>query len=158
MTAGKPYLVRWGDYDYEFLDPVFRGVSINSAALQDVTFPGGAFKGTYDAIAFQQGNPNILLMGTDNTLFWPQPDPDDPSAYPTIGACRAYFELEGAAQAPERIVLNFNDNAPAITTNLEDVRGQKEDVRVEKVLKDGIMYIRRGGVVYDVLGRVIQER
>ena len=158
ITAGKPYLVRWGNYDYEFHDPVFRGVSISSAALQDVTFPGGAFKGTYDAIAFPQGNPNILLMGTDNTLFWPQPDPDDPSAYPTIGACRAYFELEGAAQAPERIVLNFNDNAPAITTSLEDVRGQMEDVRAEKVLRDGVLYILRGGVVYDVLGRVIQER
>jgi hypothetical protein len=92
-------------------------------------------------------------MGTDNTLFWPQPDPDDPSAYPTIGACRAYFELDGAQQAPERIVLNFNDENGA--TGIENLR---EDGKAVKFLENGILYILRDGVVYDTLGRVIQER
>ena len=159
MTAGKPYLVRWGNYDYELYDPVFRGVSITDATLHDVLFPGGAFKGTYDAIPFPQSNPNILLMGADNSLFWPQPDPNDPSVYPTIGACRAYFELESTAQAPDRIILNFNNNAPAITTDVEIVEGQKSKVkgRGEKVLRDGVLYILRDGIVYDVLGRKISN-
>ena len=104
-----------------------------------------------------QSNPNLLLMGADNSLFWPQPDPNDPSVYPTIGACRAYFELESAAQAPDRIILNFNNNAPAITTDVENVRGQMEDVRCEKVLRDGVLYILRDGIVYDVLGRKISN-
>ena len=155
LTAGKPYLVRWEYYYDDYLNPVFRGVSIGSATPQDVTFPGGAFKGTYDAIPFTQSNPNILLMGANNTLFWPQPDPYDPSAYPTIGACRAYFELDGAAQAPERIVLNFNDNAPAIATELKEVRGLKDEVRCEKILRNGVLYILRGNTTYDLLGRLV---
>jgi len=154
ITAGKPYLVGWND-EFVLHNPVFRGVSISSAALQDVTFPGGAFKGTYDAIPFTQSNPNILLMGADNTLFWPQPDPNDPSAYPTIGACRAYFELDGAAQAPERIVLNFNDNAPAIATDINSSFTNSSFTNCTKFLRNGVLYIRRDGATYDVLGRLV---
>ena len=168
MTAGKPYLVKWNGDD-EIIDPVFRGVSITDATLHDVLFPGGAFKGTYDAIPFPQSNPNILLMGADNSLFWPQPDPNDPSVYPTIGACRAYFELESAAQAPDRIILNFNNNAPAITTDVENVRGQMAECPPDgtggtasaeggtKVLIEDLLYILRDGIVYDVLGRKISN-
>jgi hypothetical protein len=65
--------------------------------------------------------------------------------------------LESAAQAPDRIILNFNNNAPAITTDVENVRGQMEDVRCEKVLRDGVLYILRDGIVYDVLGRKISN-
>ena len=49
------------------------------------------------------------------------------------------------------------DNAPAITTDVEIVGGQMEDVRCEKVLRDGVLYILRDGIVYDVLGRKISN-
>ena len=66
---------------------------------------------------------------------------------------RAWFSDTEIAPCPVELL-----EVHLFPTDVKDVRGQMEDVRAEKVLRDGVLYILRGGVVYDVLGRVIQER
>ena len=66
------------------------------------------FIGTYDSLSFDGENKNILFLGADNMLYFPQPDltdPDNPKN-PFIGAQRAYFELGDGIQS---IVLDFGD-------------------------------------------------
>ena len=64
---------------------------------------------------------------------------------------RAWFRDSEIAPYPVEML-----DIRLLPTDVKDVRGQMEDVRVEKFLRDGILYIRRGGVVYDVLGHKVQ--
>ena len=108
IPAGTPFIVRWGTPDDNpgtaLTDPVFEKVNVKSS-LNEVPFTGGAFKGTYAWQEYTQENKSILLLGAENTLYWPQPDGD---TYPSIGAFRAYFELGGGQEARE-FVLNFGE-------------------------------------------------
>ncbi len=119
IAAGTPYIVKWGDKDEpstlegltDIVNPVFTNVTVSNAN-NDVAFTGGAFKGTYASITYTEENKSILFVGGNNSLYWPTADA-------SIGAQRAYFELNDGQQA-RNIVLNFdNDNATGIhsTTN-----------------------------------------
>ena len=87
-----------------------------------------------------------LYLGENDNLYWPDADV-------TVHAFRAYFVVDlGASAAPElRIVTNLND-----ATGVAEVRGQMSDVRAEKFIENGVLYILRDGVVYDALGRIIK--
>ena len=108
IPAGTPFIIRWGTPDDNpgttLTDPVFKGVTVQNSS-NNVPFTGGAFKGTYAWQEYTQENKSILLLGAENTLYWPQPDGD---TYPSIGAFRAYFELGGGQEARE-FVLNFGE-------------------------------------------------
>ena len=149
IEAGVPYIVMWPETSPNFVEnPVFQGVTIENG-LNNVTFTGGAFKGTYAWQQYTEENESILLLGTQNTLYWPKPDGN---TYPSIGAFRAYFELADGQEARE-FVLNFDgDYTTRIisTTNLTnftnsagawfDLSGRKLDT---KPTKKGV-YIYKG--------------
>jgi hypothetical protein len=105
IEAGKPYIVKWTTTAADITNPVFSNVVISSTTPTDITFTGGAFKGTYEKISYTQENKSILFIGTNNTLYWPQPNGN---TYPSIGAFRAYFQLTDGTEARE-FVLNFDD-------------------------------------------------
>ena len=100
---------------YVLADPMFAGVKI-SDDVNHQSFDLGSgksitFKGTYDKLSYDSDTPSILFLGASNTLYWPQ-------SGATIGACRAYFELEGltagepgSQQAVRAFVLNFGDGS-----------------------------------------------
>ena len=149
IEAGVPYIVKWDATTPDYVEnPCFTGVTVEKD-LNNVTFTGGAFKGTYAWQQYTVENKSILLLGTQNTLYWPKPDGN---TYPSIGACRAYFELSDGQQARE-FVLNFDgDYTTRIisTTNLTnytnsagawfDLSGRKLDT---KPTKKGV-YIYKG--------------
>ena len=91
------------------LSPTFEDVTIDAAAKHD--FDNGAsgdqrvrFVGTYKSTAFDADNWSTLLMGSDNTLFYPAKGAG-------IGAQRAYIKIgdDGTAQqASARRVTSFN--------------------------------------------------
>ena len=90
IEAGKPYLIKWDSgSNLTENDLVFSGVVIDSEK-HDVTSTDDklTFKGTYDALEFSSINSTIMLMGEDNKLYYP-----DSGA--SIGAQRAYFQLDG---------------------------------------------------------------
>jgi len=95
IEAGKPYIIKWSD-GTNITDPVFTGVTID-ATTHNVECDLGngksiTFFGTYDYMSFANEDRSILFLGDNNTLYWPQPEG---SNIPSIGACRAYFKLNG---------------------------------------------------------------
>jgi hypothetical protein len=117
IKAGTPYIIKWGTPnnhpDTNLIDPVFQGVTVSNTTPTEVTFTGGAFKGSYNYLKWAAGTeyPSILLLGTGSALFWPDGSDDS-----TLGAFRAYFELTDGQQARE-FVLNFGDEQ---TTRIVD--------------------------------------
>ena len=73
------------------VNPEFTGVTVKEG-LNDVTFKGGSFKGTYAPINWVVETPSILFVGENNQLHWPL-------AGAHLNAFRAYFELADGEQA-----------------------------------------------------------
>jgi hypothetical protein len=131
ITAGKPYIVRWGTPESNpggtITDPVFNGVTVDNTN-RDATFTGGSFKGTYAPMSWDAEDRSILFLGEDNQLHWPL-------AGANINACRAYFQLADGQPAHE-FVLNFSEGS-------EDLSGVKE-VKEVKEVKDNTWYTLDG--------------
>ena len=148
ISAGVPYIIKWSSSD-NIVDPVFSGVAIVSGAPTAVTFTGGKFVGTYDYTQYTNENKSILLLGEDNTLYYPQPaheDPEDETSakvYPSIGAFRAYFQLDDPASV-RAFKLNFGDGE-------QEAQGIKE-------IEDGRLKIENeAGAWYDLQGRRMES-
>ena len=134
IEAGKPYIIKWASgSNLTETDLVFSSKTI-SATTNDVSVTIDAtegqeksitFRGTYASTTFTKENKSILLLGGGNTLYYPKPVLQNPEqaydpetnpyvTFPTIGAQRAYFQLNGleAGEAENSIksfVLNFGD-------------------------------------------------
>ena len=75
------------------VDPVFTSVVISDEEHPATINVGSGtqsvvFKGTYDKVTFDSDENSVLFLGDSNTLYWPQNGA-------SIGACRAYFQLNG---------------------------------------------------------------
>ena len=133
LKAGVPYIIKFdlsGEYaedeyvDYSTLkldNPKFAGVTINNTVNNYDNGASGdervCFLGTYKNISFTDEDKSILLMGGDNTLYWPQSDA-------SIGACRAYFKIGEDGAQPSRITsfnLSFGDDDNTTTGIIEAV-------------------------------------
>ncbi len=115
IEAGKPYIVKWETSQENITDPVFNGVTINTAlnpvattAAEGITI---TFAGAYSPMFIGLERKNMLYMGPDNNLYYP-------SQAMTIGSCRAHFRLEGIeagdptdpASNIREFILNFEEN------------------------------------------------
>jgi hypothetical protein len=120
LTAGTPYIIRWtraSDYvdddAHNIVSPTFSGVTIDATDRPFTsTDKKVTFRGTYAPIEWDTENTNILFLGTNNTLYYPQPKD---GKNPSINACRAYFELNGITVGDpsfsvRSIVFNFDDS------------------------------------------------
>ncbi len=97
-----PVFGKWAD----ITDPTFKDVTIDET-MNDKAFTGVVtFKGTCDARSFTYDDRSILLLGEENTLYWPQ-------SGASIGACRAYFQLADGITAADvndaRLFFGTND-------------------------------------------------
>ncbi len=104
----------WPEGD-NIVNPVFSGVTIANDALTEVSFEGGKFVGTYGYTQFDTDNKSILLLGAENTLYWPKRGA-------SIGAFRAYFDLGSNGDAVREFRLNFGGEGStqgivSLTTN-----------------------------------------
>lgn len=66
----------------------------------------------------------------------------------TIPAHKAYLQLGAANNAPKRIALRFNEEQ-----GIEDV---KADVKAEKFVENGQIFIKRGEAVYNMQGQIVK--
>ena len=128
LVAGTPYIIKWtkaddyvDDNDHNLVNPVFSGVTIDKT---DRSYDNGAsgdarvrFLGTYKSTTFDAEDKSILLMGGENTLYYP-------ASGAGIGAQRAYFKIgdDGALLARRLTAFNIDfgdDEATGIisTTN-----------------------------------------
>lgn len=116
IEAGKPYIVKWTTTGDPIQNPMFTGVTINDT-MHNIASDDGkvTFKGTYSSVKFTEENKSILFLGYDSEdtehhskLYYPQ-------AGATIGACRAYFELNGITAGDpsagvKAFVLSFGED------------------------------------------------
>lgn len=147
IEAGKPYLVKWATPGENLVNPEFNNPALQNANPEEekVTTQDGfvSFVGTYDAQNFLANDTKTLFMSDNNTLYYPDADM-------TMGACRAFFRLSSQAQAPSRIVLNFNGENDATT-----MQNLGQDDQASKFILNGQLFIRHAGVIYDTTGRII---
>ena len=134
ISAGTPYIIRWDKADgydaaapatRDVTSPVFESVTIVKDFNDFESADGKVqFQGRYSAGTYRTEDRSILLLGGDNALYFPQPALTDPTQdynaetnpwlYPSIGACRSFFQLVGieagdpAANVRE-FVLNFGE-------------------------------------------------
>ncbi len=146
LTAGTPYIIKWDKADgydedsedtRDITEPVFTDVTL-SKGFNDIGSNDGkvSFQGRYTAWTYSTEEKSTLLMDADNTLYYPQPDLTDPEnpKYPSIGACRAYFELSNVAPV-RAFVLNFDDEEP--TSINEIVNGKSSNGKSAWYTLDG---------------------
>ena len=113
----------------DIVNPVFTGVTVSSTAAASET-EGSEwvdFVGTYKPAAIYESGTekHDLYLGTTNTLYWP-------NATMTIGAQRAYFQLNNDITAGEpsdpqsagirAFTLNFGDEDTAIKSLSADAK------------------------------------
>ena len=119
QTGRYGYVDGWGDYlqlaefklqgTYE-ADPLgaaaFSGVTIGDAPAATVGSADGKvdFVGSYEPVAFAAGDRSSLLLGPDGALA-------HPAAATTLGACGAWFRLNGlqAGGGVKGYTLDFGD-------------------------------------------------
>ena len=142
IEAGHAYIVKWKTAGDPIENPVFTGVTIvnESPADQAAVSQDGyvSFLGTYSPYDLEKDDKTHLFLGTDDKLYYP-------SAATTIGACRAYFQLDGIEAGDpvatvRAFVLHFGD---------ETVSEVKEVMEVKEV-KDNSWY--------DISGRRLQGK
>jgi len=143
IEAGKPYILRWNDtINEDLVSPTFRSVTVSDTTAY-VDFTHGHFQGSFSANTFA-ANTDILILGQGDTLYRPE-------VQTTLGACRAYFTLNEGTPAPARVIINFEGSG---TDGLDPET--QEALEPKKILKNGVLYIRREGVVYDALGKKVK--
>lgn len=143
MEAGKPYLVT---VPADVENPVFEGVTISDTEVQTVEGGSINFIGTYAPKLL----PTSALYVVGNELRR-----NSTTANVSTNAFRAYFDVPtgSPALAPGirmRIVSGQNT-----ATDVESI--QCLDASVQKVLRDGHLYILRDGRMYNAQGLLIKE-
>ena len=126
IEAGKPYIVKWTTNGQDIFEPEFAGVTVKNTAAMTINSDGDvSFVGSYNPVSIGSEDKTKLYMGANNTLYYP-------SGAMTIGACRAYFQLNNGivAGAPANgvrsIVLNFDDEATGIVSIAQETEIIKE--------------------------------
>ena len=115
-----------------------------------------SFVGGYSTGWLEGNNRMMFSMGANNTLYYPDADL-------LLGAFRAAFRVNDATEAPSRIVLNINGET--VATDLAVLHESDYDFpKVEdkgngvKFIANGQLYIRKGDVIYDSLGRKVKPQ
>lgn len=150
ISAGVPYLVKWDPTEPELIPMplVFHDVHITALVGDTI---GGAdeirFAGNIAIGAVTEKNENHLFVGAANTLYWPEGDN-------RLKGFRAHFRVPATGPAaaprktPARIVLQKET-----TTGIESI--EPSTIRVQKIFRDGKVYILRDGKLYTILGQDI---
>ena len=147
IEAGKPYIIKWtGDSRLE--SPTFTGVTIANTTA-NVNTANVDFIGIYSPLNITEADNTMLYLSNDNTLYYP-------NAEMTIGAFRAYFQLNGitAADLPQSaIVLNFDAEGTTGLNSLTPALSQGEGVYTLDGRKLNAMPTQKG--VYIVNGKKV---
>ena len=143
LVAGKPYLLK---PSVNVANPIFSDVTITATSPVDQTSDTYiSFYGIYSPTELEGGNKNILFLGAENELFWPE-------ATENLNGFRAYFRVKGgAAKVAKRARIINKEEAP---TSLNEVQGN--NLQRTKYIENGQLFILYNGAKYNVQGQVIK--
>ena len=114
LVCGTPYIIMWAE-GTNIVNLVFAGVSVSTQVNDFVDAEAGvSFKGTYTSTTFDAIDKSILYMGSGNTLRYP-------GVGVSIGAFRAYFEIEAETGEVKQFVLNFGDDDPTAVNDIQAI-------------------------------------
>ena len=165
LEAGTPYIIKWdGDGTSNIENPVFEGVTIEATkndydtnAESVTTDERVRFVGTYKSTAFDAENKSILLMGEENTLYYP-------AAGAGIGSFRAYFKIgdddnallarrltsfsidfgEDEEEATGIVEVEANTSLSTLQSSLKDAWHTLDGRRLQGKPTQGGIYIKNG--------------
>jgi len=143
IEAGKPYLVSFPSGS-DITSMTFHDVTITATAPQTVSTTLLDMKGIFAPQNMAADTDNQLFLGADNTLYWS--DGTDP-----LKGFRAYFETKGStplAGIPAR--FSRPKNNPTGTGQIQS------DSNVQKVFRNGQLFIIRDGKQYNVSGVIVK--
>ena len=146
LTAGEPFIVKW-PVGTDIANPVFKDVYISTqtaAKETDVV----TFQGIYAPLKIEGEDNTLLYVGAGDKLYWP-------NAAMSIGAFRAYFQLNGGLTVGDgssdavirRTVLNFGDGTTSIDAASPKSSPEGKDFG-SPLLQEGT-----GEALYDLSGR-----
>ena len=154
IEAGKPYVIRWASGD-AVENPVFENVTITNRTAS-VPAPYFSFVSLYSPKTYAEERTDVVYLGANNTFL--QPDGLTPA---TIGSCRAYFKLsklylQQATTKPLTIITNLS--GAVVPTDIEEIPypAKVNNGEAYKFLRNGILFIERNGVIYNVLGAQVK--
>lgn len=141
LTAGKPYLLQ---PSVNVSNPSFVGVTITETDPVDITTTYVDFKGVYRPTELEGGNKNLLFLGANDELFWPETTGN-------IKGFRAYFEVKGsAAKAAKHARIVKNESQTQAIDNIESTN------TAQKRLIDGQLFIEKNGTLYNACGQRVK--
>ena len=121
IEAGKPYMVKWvineetGDTHID--NPIFKNVTISTAAPTAVTAAGISFTGTFAPLALANGDKTRLWLDDDVRLRWVSGQ--DEQVSPTW----CYWNLNGLdASTLNAIVVTFDDGSMPIVELMDGMK------------------------------------
>ena len=120
LEAGKPYIIRWASGE-NLVSPVFTSVTISNATNNTSTTYVD-FIGTTSPFDFTANDNTKLFVGSENKLYYPNADM-------TLGACRAYFQLNNGLTAADvsGARMSFDEGNDEVTSlNLTPALSQGE--------------------------------
>ena len=127
IVAGKPYIVKWGTANPNYVEsPIFNNVAISSADNPVETAPV-VFRGIYNPLNIgADGDKTILYLSADNKLYYP-------NASMTIGSFRAYFQLKDlvSGELTENGVNNFVLNFGGELNKIENPQSSVYNLKSE---------------------------
>ena len=127
----------------DIVNPIFTGVEFKSTTPAATTKTNANFVGTFVSTTLT-ANSDILYLGPDNTLYYPETDTP-------IKGFRAWFTIHGAAAPVIRRMNIIERTGEATSINL--INDAKND---GKYLENGQLIIIRDGVRYNAMGIMIK--
>ena len=117
MDAGKPYLVKWDTTGDNIENPVFTDVTIKDE-LSSIDAGALRFVGTYEPTVLPTGSKDVLCVGTDGELYYP-------NAGMTLDAFCAYCEVMFSDEGIATDIKGISSKAAAVDGNYYDLQGRK---------------------------------
>ena len=164
LEAGTPYIIKWdGDGTSNIENPVFEAVTIETTkndydtnAKSVTTDERVRFVGTYKSTEFASEDKSILLMGEENTLYYPAEGAG-------VGSFRAYFKIgdegalfarrltsfsidfgEGEEEATGIVEVEANTSLSTLQSSLKDAWHTLDGRRLQGKPTQGGIYIKNG--------------
>jgi len=155
MEAGIPYLISYPSEQGNIVNPFFSDVTFSATTPSGETHDGVTFQGMFGPVHITTYEENTtedyLFLGANNRLMWPNDDGTSMRGY------RAYFIIQRnyvpVSLAPRGTAARFVAR-PKTPTDIESV--QHSEIRSQKVLENGRLYIISNGVKYDAQGKKLR--
>ena len=140
LTEGAPYLIK---PSVDVVNPYFEGVTIYDGNPGSDEFDANIhFHSTFAPTELEGGNKNLLFLGANNELFWPE-------STGNLKAFRAYFEVKGEARKAVHARISKHEDT---ATGIDQINEKMEKCENAKIIKDGQLFILRDNKTYNVLG------